>query len=238
MSLFVIADTHLSLTTQKPMDVFGSRWNGYTEKLSLAWKGTVKDSDYVVIAGDISWAMTLSEAKKDFAFLNALPGKKILLRGNHDYWWSTPAKINAFLKENSFATISLIQNDATLCGDFVICGTRGWYSDPDAMREAGADFKKIALREELRMRMSLEEAKKKSLENGNKEILVFTHFPIVYGDFISRGMLDTLKEYGVKRTFFGHIHGKYSFPKSVNFEGMDFSLISADFLDFRPKEIR
>ncbi len=234
MSLYAIADTHLSLLVSKPMDIFGSRWNGHTEKLSSLWKNIVKSDDTVIIAGDISWAMTLEEALSDLLFLDSLPGKKILLRGNHDYWWSTPSKIRAFFEQNNIRTISILQNDSVVCENCLICGTRGWYSD-EANAKEDADFEKITAREALRLRMSLESGIKKS---GYDEIIVFTHFPIVFGDFVSREMLDILHEYNVKRSFFGHIHGKYALPKAFSYEGIEFSLVSADFLDFRPKLIQ
>ncbi|MBE6618429.1 MAG: serine/threonine protein phosphatase [Ruminococcaceae bacterium] len=233
MSLFVIADTHLSLKDPKPMDVFGSRWSCHSEKLAAFWKSTVKADDTVVIAGDISWAMTLEDAKDDLLFLDSLPGKKIILKGNHDYWWSGIGKIHAFFEENSIKSISLLQNGHIPCEDFIICGTRGWYNDPESCKEEDADFKKVSAREALRLRMSLDSVP----EAEKREKLVFTHFPIVYGDFVSREMLDILHEYNIKRTFFGHIHGRYALPKSVIFEGVEFSLISADFLDFRVHKV-
>ncbi len=233
MSLFVIADTHLSLNNPKPMSIFGSRWKAHDEKLASLWKNIVRKNDTVVIAGDISWAMTLEEAKDDLLYLDALPGKKILLKGNHDYWWSTPKKIYSFFEENAIKTISILQNDSVVCDNFLICGTRGWYSD-EANSKEDADFEKVCAREVLRLRMSLDDGVKKQ---GYNEILVFTHFPIVFGDFISHDMLDVLHEYKVKRAFFGHIHGKYELAGSFLYEGIEFSLISADFLDFRPKPI-
>lgn len=234
MSLFVIADTHLSLKNPKPMAIFGSRWQNHHEKLASLWKNIVSATDTVIIAGDISWAMTLEDAADDLLYLEALPGKKILLKGNHDYWWSSRTKIESFFCENHIESISLLQNEAIECEDFIICGTRGWYSDEESVKEEDADFKKVSARETLRLEMSLEDAAKKS---SSKEILVFTHFPIVYGDFVSRDMLSLLQRYSVKRSFFGHIHGRYALPKSFSFEGIEFSLISADFLDFRPQAV-
>ena len=233
MALYAIADTHLSLLVPKPMDIFGNRWKGYTEKLSSLWKNIVKESDTVIIAGDISWGITLDESLDDLRFIDALPGKKILLRGNHDYWWSTPSKIRAFFEENGISTISILQNDSLICENTLICGTRGWYSDEASAKE-DADFDKITAREALRLEMSLESGVNKG---DYDEIIVLTHFPIVFGDFVSREMLDILHKYNVKRAFFGHIHGKYALPKSFTYEGVEFSLVSADFLDFRPKLI-
>ena len=233
MSLFAIADTHLSLKNPKPMDVFGSRWASHHEKLASLWKNIVSENDTVVIAGDISWAMTLEEALDDLLFLENLPGKKILLKGNHDYWWSTMTKMNAFFEEHSIKSISLLHNGHAVCEDFIICGTRGWYSDEESSKE-NADFEKISAREATRLEASLSSVTDRS----GREILVFTHFPIVYGDFVSREMIDILRKYSVKRAFFGHIHGRYSVPKTTLFEGVEFSLISADFLDFRPQIIK
>ncbi len=233
MSLFVIADTHLSLNKPKPMDIFGNRWNDHAKKLASLWKNIVKENDTVVIAGDISWAMTLEEAKDDLLYLDALPGKKILLKGNHDYWWSTQKKISDFFDENRIKSISVLQNEAVVCENFLICGTRGWYSDPENSKE-DADFEKVSAREALRLKMSLEDGMKKE---DFEEVLVFTHFPIVFGDFVSREMLDILHEYNVKRAFFGHIHSQYSLPRSFVYEGIEFALISADFLDFRPRSV-
>lgn len=234
MSLFVIADTHLSLRSPKPMDIFGNRWNGHVEKLRSLWNNTVKENDTVVIAGDISWATTLEDAREDLVFIDSLPGKKILIKGNHDYWWSTPTKINHFFAENGINTISLLQNSSIACENFVICGTRGWYSDKASCKEEDADFKKVAAREAIRLDMSLTDAQKRQSDG---ELLVFTHFPIVFGDFISNEMLSVLKNHGVERAFFGHIHGRYSLERSFKYDSVEFALISADFLDFRPQII-
>ena len=233
MALYAIADTHLSLLVPKPMDIFGNRWKGYTEKLASLWKNIVTENDTVVIAGDISWGMTLDESLDDLRFIDSLPGKKILIRGNHDYWWSTPSKIRAFFEKHGIDTILILQNDSIICENTLVCGTRGWYSDETSTKE-DADFDKITARETLRLEMSLESGVGKE---GYDEIIVFTHFPIVFGDFVSREMLDILHKYNVKRAFFGHIHGKYALPKSLTYEGIEFSLVSADFLDFRPKLI-
>lgn len=233
MSLFVIADTHLSLNNSKPMDIFGSRWSGHVEKLRMSWSSIVGENDTVVIAGDISWAMTLEKAREDLAFIDSLPGKKILIRGNHDYWWSTPTRIGDFFEKNDISSISILQNSAIKCEDFVLCGTRGWYSDEASCKE-DADFKKVAAREALRLDMSINDAKKRNLEG---EIIAFTHFPIVFGDFVSEEMLSVLKKHSVKRAFFGHIHGRYSLPQRQIYSSTEFSLVSADFLDFRPQII-
>ena len=125
MALYVIGDSHLSLSTQKPMDIFGSRWNGYVEKLKKGWESRVGEEDTVVLAGDISWAMNPEEAKADFDFIESLPGKKIILKGNHDYWWQTMAKLNAFIEKNGYKTIRFLHNNSYETEDFIICGSRG-----------------------------------------------------------------------------------------------------------------
>ena len=128
MSLFAIADTHLSFGTDKPMDIFGG-WSDYTERLGKNWRAVVSDDDTVVIAGDISWAMKLEEAKADFSFLDSLTGKKLIIKGNHDYWWQTKKKLDLFLTENGFDTIEILFNNAYRVGDFTVCGSRGWFYD-------------------------------------------------------------------------------------------------------------
>ena len=145
MSTFTIADLHLSTldSTNKSMEVFGRRWSGYTEKLKANWKRLVTDNDTVIIPGDISWALTLDEAKSDLTFLNSLPGKKILGKGNHDFWWTTMKKHNAFFAENGIDTISFLFNNAHETDDFIIAGTRGWYYDEDAQNAPNnTDFEK------------------------------------------------------------------------------------------------
>ena len=139
MALFVIGDTHLSLSCEKPMDVFGSRWDGYVEKLRDGWTRRVTPEDTVVIAGDISWAMTPAEAKADFDFLEQLPGKKIILKGNHDYWWQTKKKLDAFVEANGYQTISFLHNNAYETDEFILCGSRGWYTDDKNVTVRGAD---------------------------------------------------------------------------------------------------
>ena len=164
MSLFAIADLHLSLGVDKPMDVFPG-WAGYVEKLEKNWRENVRPEDTVVVAGDISWGLDISEAKEDFAFLDRLPGTKILLKGNHDLWFSTKTKVEKFFAENGFSTLKILFNNAYEYGDRAICGTRGWMNDPIE--------KKVLLRECGRLRMSLEEGKK-----FGKEPLVFLHYHI------------------------------------------------------------
>ncbi|WP_418271735.1 metallophosphoesterase, partial [Intestinimonas sp.] len=131
MALFAIGDTHLSLSANKPMDVFGGGWTGYVDKLSAGFRELVAPEDTVVIAGDVSWGMSLEEAEKDFAFLDALPGKKLLLKGNHDYWWTTVSKMTRFFAEHGFTTLKILHNNCHFCGETALCGTRGWFYEED-----------------------------------------------------------------------------------------------------------
>ncbi len=226
MSLFAIADTHLSFGTDKPMDTFEG-WSNYTQRLKENWNKIVDDKDYVVIAGDISWAMNFSELKADFDFINKLNGKKIILKGNHDYWWNTMSKMNKFIEENGFDTISILHNSAYDFDGFSVCGSRGWFFDSD---EEHND--KVLNREVMRLKTSIEAAK-------NEEKIVFLHYPPVYENQNCKEILNLLKEKGIKKCYYGHLHGmaaKYAFDD--NFEGIDFKLISADRLKFVPLLIK
>ena len=224
MSLFAIADPHLSLGTDKPMDVFRG-WDNYVDRLKL-----VTEDDTVVIGGDISWAMKLYETEEDFKYLNSLPGKKLLLKGNHDYWWDTLSKINRYLEEKQFDSIRIIFNNSYEAGEYVICGTRGWLIDSQSDED-----KHILSRECGRLRLSLESAK-----DSDKEKIVFLHYPPVYADFKSDEMISILKEYGVKKCYYGHIHGQNMIKNAFNGEldGISYRLISCDALRFTPILVR
>lgn len=240
MSLFTMADLHLSLGHDHMMDVFGSRWQGYTEKIAKRWRAVVEPTDTVIIPGDISWAMNLAEATGDFAFLDALPGKKLLGKGNHDFWWDTATKCGKYFDEHGFSTLSLLYNNATVAEDFIVTGTRGWFLEKNQQITVGeVDYDKIMNRELLRLKIGLDAAKKLQ-ENGHadKEILVFLHFPPVWGEFVAESFLEALREAGVKRVFFGHIHGNYTTSGKVFANGLEMRLIASDFLDFTPHLIR
>ncbi|MBE6717683.1 MAG: serine/threonine protein phosphatase [Ruminococcaceae bacterium] len=230
MSLFALSDTHLSLYNDKPMDIFGNRWQSYAQKLDKGWKAVVTDKDTVVIAGDVSWGISLEEAKLDLKYIDSLPGKKIISKGNHDYWWSTASKINKFFEENGITTIGCMHNNAFVVDNVTVCGTRGWFSEgKNAPREA--DFDKIVAREAGRLELSIKEGLKLS---ENNEIVVFLHFPPVYNDYVCDEILDVLHKYNVKRVFYGHIHGVYNLPQTISFDGIEFSITSADYLNFVP----
>lgn len=229
MSLFAIADLHLSFGENKPMDVFYG-WDNYTERLKKNWHNVVSDSDTVVIAGDISWAMKLEETYEDFKFIDELPGKKIFVKGNHDYWWATKSKIDKFLRDSNFSTINILFNNTYVSDEFAICGTRGWFVDNDTPEDI-----KVLNREIGRLRFSIEEAIKTQ-----KEPIVFLHFPPVYGGSECKEIIDVLKEYNIKKCFYGHIHGQKNIANAFegNYKGIEFSLISCDRLSFLPLLVR
>lgn len=228
MSLFAIADTHLSFGTNKPMDVF-SGWQNYEERLQKNWNAVVGENDTVVIAGDISWGMKLEDTLEDFRFLDRLNGRKIVMKGNHDYWWSTKSKTDRFLRENGINSIDILFNNAYKVGDFVVCGTRGWFFDCSKDED-----QKVLAREVGRLKTSIDEAKKL-----DGEIIAFLHYPPVSLTETSHEIYDTLVEQGIKTCYYGHLHGQ-----SVNWafrgekDGIKFDLISADYLGFCPKLIK
>ena len=229
MSLFTIADLHLSLGEDKPMDIFKG-WDNYMQRLTDNWNRLITDNDTVVIAGDISWAMKLSETYKDFEYINSLPGKKILLKGNHDYWWDTYSKISRTLDEFGFDTIKILFNNSYTTDEYAICGTRGWILDSEADEDI-----QILKRECGRLRMSLDSAKESS-----KEPIVFLHYPPLYGNAVCSDIIDILTEYNVKKCYYGHIHGKNMINGAFNgeYNGIQFKLISCDAVSFTPVLVR
>ncbi len=241
MSLYVIADLHLSTLaeTNKSMEVFGQRWSGYMTRLKNNWERLVTDEDTVVVPGDISWALSPEEAVSDLKFIDSLPGRKILGKGNHDFWWSTMNKHRILFEKEGITSISFLFNNAHETDEFIIAGTRGWYHDEDArnMPET-ADFEKLVNREALRLRASLNEAIKLKGASPEKEILVFMHFPPYWSQKASEGLIEIIKEFDIKRLYFGHIHGNYTLPLRYEYEGIEMNMISADHLDFIPKIIR
>ncbi|MBQ7004934.1 MAG: metallophosphoesterase [Clostridia bacterium] len=225
MSIFAIGDTHLSFSCDKPMDIFGG-WQDYVSRLEKNWRAVVTDADTVVIPGDISWAMSLEEAERDFAFLDSLPGEKLIMKGNHDYWWSTKKKMDKFFQEKGFTTLKILHNNAYKVGDFVLCGSRGWFYDA----QTGND-KKVIAREAGRIEMSLTEA-----EKFEGEVICFLHYPPVMGAEKCEEIMNVLIKHNVSRCYFGHLHGNFSsFVNNAVVDGVKFSLISADFLEFCPK---
>lgn len=222
MALYTMADLHLSFSTEKPMDVFGERWKDHPEKITQRWSLT--ENDTIVLPGDFSWAIDLNELEADMAFLHALPGKKILSKGNHDYWWETMSKLNKFVEK--YPSVSFLHNNAYTVGDVSVCGTRGWTLEPSDEDE------KVLNREVGRLKMSLQQAEKTPI--------VFLHYPPVFGDLRCEPILDVLKEFNVKECYYGHLHGSGATNLAVQgtVDGIEFRLISADYLDFTPLKIR
>ena len=237
MSLFVIADLHLSTDGNKSMEKFGSRWTDYMGKLKKNWSAVVKNEDTVIVPGDISWSLKLEDAAPDLQFLNSLPGRKLIGKGNHDFWWSTATKMKAFFKENDIDSVELLYNNAYALEDCIVCGTRGWFVEESQQNTVGSvDYLRIVNREVIRLRMSLDAACKiqNMEEHKNKPILVFLHFPPVWNEFCCQEILDVLQEYKIQTCCFGHIHGAYHAPRTTHYAGIDFVMCAADFLNFTP----
>lgn len=225
MALFAIADLHLSLNDNKSMDVFRG-WENYVEKIEKNWRLLVKPDDTVVIAGDVSWAMSLSGLVKDFTFIEALPGRKLIIKGNHDYWWETMSKMNTFLECNNFLSIKFIHNSAEPCGNVCVCGTRGWFFD-------GGEDKKILLREAGRLETSIAAAEKSGLEP-----VVFLHYPPVCCGNACGEIVDVMKRHNIKRCYYGHLHGHATANATQGeFNGITYRLISSDYLKFVPLKV-
>jgi len=240
MAIFSIADLHLSGAVDKRMDVFGNRWQGYAEKLETRWRAVVGENDTVVVPGDISWAMSLEEAETDFRFIESLPGKKLIGKGNHDFWWQTMAKMTRFLDSIGVKSISFLYNNAYHVENKVICGTRGWFVEERLQQKArnNPDYARIVAREANRLEICLREAEAVQRDTGADEIIVYFHFPPVFGSFVCRELVDVMKKHNIARCFYGHIHGRYSVEGSFNYDGIDMSIISADYLNFIPLLLR
>ncbi len=220
------------------MAVFGSRWQNHVERIERAWRAVVSEADTVVIPGDVSWAMTLDEAIEDLHFINSLPGKKILGKGNHDFWWTSLSKMRSSLCDHGIDSIDFLQNDAYLSDGLAICGTRGWFADRASQADVfTADFDKLAAREAIRLDLSISAAL--SLCRGDYRcVRVFVHFPIVYGGDVCEEMLDVLKKHNVSEVYFGHIHSPSASTAVFTHDGINFKLISADALGFSPTPIK
>lgn len=226
MALYAIGDLHLSLSSSKPMDVFGGAWVGYVEKLRRGFLH-ISPKDTVVLCGDISWGMSLAESKSDFDFLEALPGKKIIIKGNHDYWWATASKMQQFFAANGFESLQVLHNNCCLYENLALCGTRGWFFEED-MKKLD---QKVFNRELIRLETSLKAA-------GDREKVCFLHYPPCYQGYRCEPIIDLLERYGVKRCYYGHLHGaSHRLAVQGMREGIEYRLISADYLQFRPEKI-
>ena len=224
MALYAIGDLHLCLGAPKPMDVFGGAWVGYMEKLRAGME-VLTPEDTLVLMGDLSWALDLSTSQADFAWINAIPGRKILLKGNHDYWWSTQSKFTKFCRENGFHDLELLNNNCYFYEDIAICGTRGWFFEEE---KSGQHDEKVFRRELMRLEASLKAA-------GDRQKLVFLHYPPRYKGYTCQEILDLLEKYQVRRCFYGHLHGgSHKLAMEGTWDGVEYRLLSADFLNFRP----
>ena len=230
MSIFVIADLHLSFKNQKQMDIFGDNWTKHEEKIKKDWNEKVKEEDLVVLPGDFSWATYIEDTIPDFEYLNSLPGKKIMLKGNHDYWWTTVTSMRKFLKENNFQNIDFLYNNSFEYENKILCGTRGWSLVDEEIDE------KLINRELGRLELSLQDGAKKAGEN--KEIIVFMHYPPITKNKIlseeEMKFIELMKKYNVKRCYYGHLHGNSIYDAvEGKIQGIELKLVSADGLDFK-----
>lgn len=224
MALYAIGDLHLCLGAQKPMDVFGGAWVGYMDKLREGLS-VITEDDTTVLLGDLSWALSLEDARPDFAFINEIPGEKIILKGNHDYWWSTAAKFNKFCEENGFAQMKILNNNHFAYEGYAICGTRGWFYEED---RTSPEDEKVFRRELIRLETSLKSA-------GDLPKIAFLHYPPYYKGYTCQEIIDLLNRYDVHRCFYGHLHGpSHGLALEGQWDGIDYRLVSADKLNFCP----
>jgi predicted phosphohydrolase len=224
MALYAIGDLHLCLGAAKPMDIFGGAWVGYMDKLEQGLSCITED-DTTVLLGDLSWALGLQEAKADFAWIDRIPGRKIILKGNHDYWWSTAAKFYKFCEENGFSNQFILNNNFFEYEGYAICGTRGWFFEEE---RSGKHDEKVFKRELIRLETSLKAA-------GDMPKIVFLHYPPKYKGYECPEILELLSKYDVRRCFYGHLHGgSHGLAMEGVWDGVDFRLVSADKLNFKP----
>lgn len=229
MALYAIGDLHLSLSADKPMDVFGGAWRGYVEKLQEGLS-VITPEDTTLLLGDLSWALDMDGAQADFAFINAIPGRKIILKGNHDYWWTTATKFYKFCMGNAFENLFILNNNCYFYEDVALCGTRGWFFEEDAA--LGSHNDKVFKRELIRLETSLKAA-------GDAEKYCFLHYPPRYRGYECPEILKLLKDYGVSLCCYGHLHSdSHKLAIEGVHDGVDFHLCSADFLQFRPMRIK
>ena len=224
MALYAIGDLHLCLGAPKPMDIFGGNWTGYMDKLKEGMS-CIREEDTTVLLGDLSWALSLEESAADFAWINEIPGRKIILKGNHDYWWSTAAKFYKFCEANGFSNMEILNNNAFEYEGWAICGTRGWFFEEE---RSGAHDEKVFRRELCRLEASLKAA-------GEKNKMVFLHYPPRYKGYECREILDLLEKYQVRRCFYGHLHGgSHKLAMEGLWDSVEYRLVAADYLNFRP----
>lgn len=226
MKIFAISDLHLSLGTDKPMNIFGSNWDNHTEKIAEDWLKQVSEEDLVLMPGDHSWGLKLAEAIPDLEFIGNLPGQKVLIKGNHDLWWQSKKKLVSVLDPS----MHILQNDALSFDGWTICGTRGWIVPQDG--KFSPEDQKVYERELLRLKMSLDKAGK------DKPIIAMLHYPPISANGVANEFANILEEYGVTVCIYGHLHGAMT---HIAFEGehcgVQYHLVSADHLDFKLKRL-
>lgn len=224
MALYAIGDLHLCLGAPKPMDIFGGAWVGYMDKLKEGLS-VITPEDTTVLLGDLSWALDLPSSQADFAWINEIPGRKIILKGNHDYWWSTVSKFQKFCAEHGFENMHLLNNNSFEYDDIAICGTRGWFFEEE---RSGQHDEKVFKRELIRLEASLKAA-------GDKPKYVFLHYPPRYKGYTCPEILELLSKYEVRRCFYGHLHGgSHKLAMEGQWDGVEFRLVAADYLNFKP----
>lgn len=227
MALYAIGDLHLCLGAEKPMDIFGGAWVGYMDKLTEGMS-VITEDDTTVLLGDLSWALSLEGAGKDFAWIDQIPGKKIILKGNHDYWWSTASKFYKFCEVQGFTNQLILNNNHYEYENWAICGTRGWFFEEE---RSGQQDEKIFKRELLRLEASLKSA-------GDLPKMVFLHYPPRYKGYECKEILDLLQQYHVRRCYYGHLHGpSHKLSMEGLWDGVEYRLVSADYLGFKPVKV-
>lgn len=224
MSIYAISDLHLSFKNKKPMDIFGEIWREHENKIEEDWKKNVQENDLVLLPGDFSWATYLEDAYPDFEYINKLPGRKILLKGNHDYWWTTITSMRNYIKENHFDEIDFLYNNSYYFENYIIVGTRGWATLEDGNTE------KMIKREVARLELSFADGIEKY--GDDKEIIVCMHYPP------TKEFLDVMKKYKVKVCLYGHLHGAQQIDvKEGIIDGVKLEMVSSDYLKFKLKKI-
>lgn len=227
MALYAIGDLHLCLGSPKPMDIFGGAWIGYMQKLRDGIS-VIQPDDTTVLLGDLSWALDMESAKDDFAWIDQIPGRKIIVKGNHDYWWSTATKFYHFCQENNFSNQFILNNNHYEYDGWAICGTRGWFFEEE---RSGAHDEKVFKRELIRLEASLQSA-------GDLPKIVFLHYPPRYKGYECPEILDLLKQYDVRKCYYGHLHGaSHGLAIEGLWDSIDFKLVAADRLNFQPHRV-
>ena len=223
MSVYAISDLHLSVgNKEKSMELFGDKWKDYESRIKKNWEETVQPNDTVIIPGDISWALKLEDAVEDFRFLDSLPGTKIIMKGNHDFYFTTVKKVEEYFKQNKFNSLKVLHNNSSIVENLAICGTRGWVNGAD--KENNCDDVKIINREVGRLKMSLDSVKDKT-----KEIIVAMHYPVTNIEFRK-----LMKEYGVKQCIYGHLHGVGHYMVFEGYrDGVKYTMVAGDYTGFR-----